>query len=193
MVDVVSKTHEHYVLFCGAMHVSVPIRVAQRVCVCVHVLSVGSNKEFGKVPARKFPSRPTWLPCAVHELAALLLTCAVTAPSKVLLLTCAVMPVEGFRLMPEWARPGMTWPRPTRSYTLVLCQFCEAPTPAWDLLYCSDCEAVGMSGLYCRPCERTHEIACRVPTAGLTDRGAAPQLRLLDATSAEIAVVRSAV
>ena len=34
MVDVVSKTHEHYVLFCGAMHVSVPIRVAQRVCVC---------------------------------------------------------------------------------------------------------------------------------------------------------------
>ena len=35
MVDVVSKTHEHYVLFCGAMHVSVPIRVAQRVCVCV--------------------------------------------------------------------------------------------------------------------------------------------------------------
>ena len=98
MVDVVSKTHEHYVLFCGAMHISVPIRVAQRVCVCVHVLSVGSNKEFGKVPARKFPSRPTWLPCAVHELAALLLTCAVTAPSKVLLLTCAVMPVEGFRL-----------------------------------------------------------------------------------------------
>ena len=86
MVDVVSKTpHEHYVLFCGAMHVSVPIRVAQRVCVCVHVLSVGSNNEFGKVPARKFPSRPTWLPCAVHELTALLLT-------------CAVMPVEGFRL-----------------------------------------------------------------------------------------------
>ena len=34
IVDVVSKTHEHYVLFCGAMHVSVPIRVAQRVCVC---------------------------------------------------------------------------------------------------------------------------------------------------------------
>ena len=83
--------------------------------------NVGSNKEFGKVPARKFPSRPTWLPCAVHELAALLLTCAVTAPSKVLLLTCAVMPVEGFRLMPEWARPGAA-------------QMTSAPDTAVDML-----------------------------------------------------------